>query len=142
MTRVKHPNPLIYLCHYTRTELNALADPKYHGVLVSNREAPVDAGVWDRSVIMRVDGDVRTSVISKELTLGVRVRAGQDITDEQPAEDLAATVLAILETSAGLQAGNPIAAHLESNGPYSVTAQGTQPEFYFTIAFSRAGDRF
>ena len=142
MTRVKHPNPLLYLCQLLRTELNALADPRYAGVFVSNRKAPADAGVWERSVILRVDGDVRTSVISKELTLGVRVRAGQDITDEQPAEDLAATALAILEGAAGLQPGNPIAAHLESNGPYSVPGSGAQPEYYFTISFSRAGVPF
>lgn len=142
MARVLPPRPLRYLCHLIRTELAKLGDERFERVFVGGREPPRAAGHWENAVVLRVDGSVRTSVITREVTLGVRVRAGDDLDDPGPAEDLAGIVLSVLENAAGIQPGNPVAAFESSSGPFNVTEPGTQPVQYFTIVFSMTGDIF
>ncbi|MGL3804719.1 hypothetical protein ACSYDW_01340 [Paeniglutamicibacter sp. R2-26] len=140
MAKVLPPKPLRYLCHHIRTELTALADDRFPRVFVGGREPPAAAGHWDTAVVLRVDGSVRTSAVTREVTVGVRVRAGDDLDDPGPAEDLAGLVLAFLENVAGTQPGNPVAALVSSSGPFNATEPGTQPVQYFTISFSMVGE--
>ena len=134
MARVLPPNVPMYLTGFVRRELAGRQEPFCKDVFVSNkfddRETPKA-----RQVVIRNDGGPDTSVITSEPSIGVTILAAT----EADADNLAAMVKAFIRDSPGMQAGNPIAAVVASNGPYEVPEESTSHRRYMTFAFSVVG---
>lgn len=124
----------MYLTGFARRELAARPEPFCKDVFVSNKFAPANPP-RARQVVIRNDGGPDTSVITSEPSIGVTILAAT----EADADNLAAMVKAFIRDSPGMQAGNPIAAVVASNGPYEVPEESTSHRRYMTFTFSVVG---
>lgn len=143
MVRVIHSDLELFLTKFLRDELATRPEPFTDGVYVSNSEwvQPPSGGARPkRQIIVRDDSGPKLSVISKESQVGISVLAGTKETPKE-AKDLALLLMAICEGAPSIEAGNPVAAVTEANGPYPVAEESSYARFYFTITFIVAGQR-
>lgn len=134
MVRVLPPNVPLYLTGFVRRELGKRPEAFCKDVFVSNKFAPATP-VRSRQVVIRDDGGPDTSVITSEPSVGVTVLAAS----EADADNLAGMVKAIIRDSPGIEPGNPIAAVVQSFGPYEVPEESTSHRRYMTFTFSAVG---
>lgn len=135
MPRVVHANLTLYLTGRFRSEVKARPEPYCSGVTVSNKEPDAGQSFPKKLIVVRDDGGPDTSLVTGERLVGVSVLC--DV--EMDADDLALMVHAIGRDLADNAPGNPIAAVLDSNGPFAVPE--TQPRFrrYMTFNYSVVG---
>jgi hypothetical protein len=67
---------------------------------------------------------------------------GSDTYNKAQTTDLALLVAAIMEGCARVDPGNPVAAVLDSNGPYKITDEAGYPSRYMTFELSVTGRAF
>lgn len=138
MTRIIHADLELFLTEWLRRELAQRPEPVCQGVEVSNREPPVGETFPARLVVVRDDSGNRTSIITRHTSVGISVLAGTK-DNPQDATDLARIVLALAEDCAAVEPGNPVAAVLESNGPYPVPEAQPHSRRYMTLVMSVVG---
>ncbi len=133
-TRVIYSDLELWACAYIRQQLAILA-PRYPvaaGVEVTNREPEeADPHFPAKLVVVRDDSGPTLSVVSEEKSHGVSTLAGT-VESQADAKNLAALVFAIMDGCAGVEAGNPVAAVTESQGPYLVTEDQPRARMYAT----------
>lgn len=137
MVRVLPPDVPMFLTGFIRRELALRPEPYCKGNYVSNKFAPTGPNepVRERQVVVRDDGGPDTSVITSETAVGITILAAT----EADANGLARMVKAIVRDCPGVEAGNPVAAVLASNGPYEVPEESAQHRRYMTFTFSVVG---
>lgn len=125
----------MYLTGRLRREVAARPESYCSGVQVGNKEPGPNVPFPKRLIVVRDDGGPATSLVTAERQTGISVLCENEL----DADNLAAMVLAIATDVADMEPGNPIAAVLESNGPYAVPEE--QPRFrrYMTVTYSVAG---
>lgn len=128
----------LFLTGFIRGELAARGKV---GGFVSNEFSPPDKPMPPFQVIVRDDSGPRSSVVTKSPMVGVTV-LGSDAYNKAATADLALLVFAIMEGCARVEAGNPVAAVLESNGPYRVPDDTGHPRRYMTFELSVTGTPF
>lgn len=135
--RIIHSDLEGYLVQRFRTELAARPEPYCQNVTVDNKE-PSGTTFPLRLLVIRDGGGSDTELLVGERDVGLSVLAG---TKENPKEciDLALMVHAIARDLAGLQPGNPIAAVLDSGGPYPVPEQQQRARRYIPITVAVVG---
>lgn len=138
-SRVLHSDLELFLTGYLRAALADLGTPLTTDVFVSNS---FPSPSRPKTVVVRDDSGPSTSIITKKPTVGVTVLAGDDPTEGQEATDLANLVHMLMSDCAGTQPGNPVAAVLNSNGPYKVQEESGQPRRYMTFELSVTGRPF
>lgn len=138
MTRVIHADLELFLTGWLRDQLAQRTEVVCQGVVVSNREPPASGPFPPRMVVIRDDGGARTSIVTRQSSVGISVLAGTKDTP-QDAIDLARIVLALAEDCAAVEPGNPVAAVLESNGPYPVPEAQPHARRYMTLVMSVVG---
>lgn len=127
-----------FLTGFLRSEL------VFHGKtggFISNEFSPADKPAPLFQVIVRDDGGPRTSVVTKTQSVGITV-LGSDAYSKSATTGLALLVSAIMEGSATLDPANPIAAVLDSTGPYKVPDDTGHPRRYMTFELSVVGTPF
>lgn len=127
----------LFLTGFIRRELVARGKTGF----VSNEFSPADNPAPAFQVIVRDDSGPRTGVVTKSPTVGVTV-LGSDSYNKAATTDLALLVCAIVEGCARVEANNPVAAVLDSNGPYKVPDESGQPRRYMTFELSVTGTPF
>lgn len=141
MVRVLHADVELFLTGWLRNELATREEPYAAGVVVSNKEpaSHPDAPPFPaRLVVIRDDGSTRTEVVTDEVSVGVSVLAGSK-EDGRDASNLARLVRALIEDCPSADPANPIAAVLQSNGPYPVDEDQPRSRYYLTFVMSRVG---
>lgn len=128
----------LFLTGFIRAELVARGKP---GGFISNEFSPAEKPAPPFQVIVRDDSGPRSSVITKSPTVGVTV-LGSDSYNKAATTDLALLVCAIVEGCARVEANNPVAAVLGSNGPYKVPDDTGFPRRYMTFELSVVGSPF
>ncbi|MNI14214.1 hypothetical protein D3C73_674670 [compost metagenome] len=143
--RVIHFDIEVFLTSHIRQGLNALAGQPFAGGFVSNEfwtSNPQDPRPAPRfQVVVRDDSGPRTSVVTKEPSVGITV-LGSDSADKIFIANLGNVVFAIMEGCARSEPGNPVAAVLGANGPYKVTDDSGHPRRYMTFELSVVGKAF
>lgn len=127
----------LFLTGFIRGELVARGKT---GGFISNEFSPADKPRPLFQVIVRDDGGPRSGVVTKTPTVGVTI-LGSDTFNKVQTADLALLVAAIVEGCARVAANNPVAAVLNSNGPYKVP-DDTGPRRYMTFELSVTGNPF
>lgn len=127
----------LFLTGFIRGELVARGKT---GGFVSNEFAPASQPK-PFQVIVRDDGGPRSSVVTKNPTVGVTV-LGSDTYNKAQTTDLALLVFAIVEGCARVAMGNPVAAVVNANGPYKVPDETGHPRRYMTFELSVTGTPF
>lgn len=128
----------LFLTGFIRAEL--LARGKSGG-LISNEFSPAGKPVPPFQVIVRDDGGPTPGRVTKLPTVGITV-LGSDDHDKAETTDLANLVSALMWGCARVEPGNPVAAVLESNGPFKVPDESGQPRRYMTFGLSVVGSPF
>lgn len=138
---VVHADLEKFLTAYLRREVAGLAGNPYPGGFISNE-------FWDGKgtpppfqIIVRDDGGPKTSTLTKEPTVGITV-LGSDALGKAAVTDLALNVCALMDQSARVEPGNPIAAVLSSTGPFKVPDESGQQRRYMTFGLSVVGKAF
>ncbi|MBW4094586.1 MAG: hypothetical protein HIU81_03925 [Acidobacteria bacterium] len=129
----------LFLTGFIRTELGKIDTPLAQGVFVSNR---FPSPSRPKTVVVRDDGGQSTSIITSQPSIGVTVMAGDDVTQGQLATDLAHLVKMIINSCARPDPGNPVAAVVQSYGPYKILDDSSQPSRYMTFTLSVVGQPF
>jgi hypothetical protein len=127
----------LFLTGFIRGELTARGKT---GGFISNEFSPADKPRPTWQVIVRDDSGPRSSIVTKTPTVGITV-LGSDTFNKVQTADLALLVSAIVDGSARVATGNPVAAVLGSNGPYKVP-DDTGPRRYMTFELSVTGNPF
>ncbi|MFJ4026026.1 hypothetical protein ACIPWF_00780 [Paenarthrobacter sp. NPDC089989] len=135
-SRVLFTDLELYLTGRIRAELAAIGTPITQNVFVSN-QFPNPAR--PKTVVVRDDSGPRTSIITKEPSVGITVLAGEDPTQGQQATELANVVFMIVADCAGTEPENPVARVLNATGPYKVTEESGQPRRYMTFDLAVVG---
>ena len=133
------PDMELWTTTYLRGQLALLGED----VQVSNKE-PTNLGLPLRKplVVVRDDSGPRRSHVTFDRSIGVSVLAGTK-TNDQPANDLARLVAAILTDPIIVSApDSPIAAVTWDgcNGPYAVTDALDVARRYLTVQYTIVGD--
>lgn len=128
----------LFLTGFIRAELVARG---VTGGFVSNEFSPHDKPAPKFQVVVRDDSGPRSSVVTKSPTVGVTV-LGSDSFNKGATTDLALLVSAIVDGSARVEQGNPVAAVLGSTGPFKVPDESGHPRRYMTFELSVAGSPF
>ncbi|NWL32976.1 hypothetical protein DM791_08720 [Paenarthrobacter nitroguajacolicus] len=135
--RVIHSDLEEFLTGFIRRELAAIGSPLASGVFVSNQ---FPSPARPKSVIVRDDGGPDVSIVTNEPTVGITILTDKDLTDGKTATDLSHLVKAIVKDCARVEPGNPVAAVLGFNGPYTVPDETGHPRRYMTAELSVAGE--
>lgn len=136
--RVIYSDLELFLTGFIRGELVARGKT---GGFISNEFSPSDKPTPPFQVVVRDDSGPRSSVVTKTPTIGVTV-LGSDTYNKAATTDLALLVCALVEGCARVEAGNPVAAVLGSNGPYKVPDDTGHPRRYMTFELSVTGSAF
>lgn len=137
--RVIYSDLEMFLTGFIRAELAAVGTALAKDVFVSNQ---FPSPARPKTVVVRDDSGPSTSVITREPTVGITVLAGSDPSQGKEATDLALLVQAVVSDCARAAPGNPVAAVLESTGPYKVPDETGQPRRYMTFTLSVTGAEF
>ncbi|QZY52921.1 hypothetical protein [Leucobacter tenebrionis] len=134
MALVLAPDMELWLTRYLRAPVFAL------GADISNKEpADLQVPLARPLIVVRDDSGNRKSKITFDRSIGVSVLAGSRRHD-QPANDLARRVMAILTDDAIVEAeGSPIASVDDCNGPYPVQDELDVARRYFTVQYTVVG---
>ncbi len=134
-------NPLVlpadvvsYLVPYLRASLVA----QFPDVKVADAEPDANTKWPAELVVIRHDLNSATSVITEDVSIAASVYAGT-VENPRRAREIGRYVYAYLRAAPGLQVGNPIAAVLESNGPYLTSDERSVAVSYQTHSFSAVG---
>lgn len=138
-SRVIYADIELFLTGFIRSELAAVGTPLARDVFVSNQ---FPSPARPKTVVVRDDSGPTTSIITKEPTIGITVLAGNDPSQGKEATDLALLIQALVSDCARAAPGNPVAAVLESNGPYKVPEESGQPRRYMTFNLAVTGAAF
>jgi hypothetical protein len=130
---VLHADLELWLTGWLRDRLAARGEPYAAGVVVDNTEPAPGDPFPDRLVVVRSDGGPATSIITDEVAVGITVFAGTKLLP-QDGINLALLVRALVDGCALVEPGNPVAAVVESNGPYRVAEQQQRARLYMTFA--------
>lgn len=138
MVRVIHADTQLFFCTFLRSELALRPEPVCAGVEVVPREPEPGDPMPERLVVVETGGSTRTEIVTDEEDVRISVLAG---TKENPkdANDLARIVRAIAEDAAAVEAGNPVAAVVESRGPFPVPEAHPHARRLITLVVSTAG---
>lgn len=138
-SRVLDADVELFLTGFIRTELALIGTPATRGVFVSNSFPPTQR---PKTVVVMDNGGPSTSIITTQTSLGVTVAAGDDPSQGADAKELARLVKMIITDSARADPGNPVAAVLNSTGPYRITEENGQPTYYMTFELVVVGQPF
>lgn len=144
-SRVIHSDLELFLTGFIRRELAALPGQPFPGGFVSNEfwapgeNTPADPPPFQ--IIVRDDSGPRTGVITKSPSVGITV-LGSDALDKADTTNLALLVYALIEDSARVEQGNPVAAVVNANGPFKVADDSGKPRRYMTFDLSVVGSAF
>lgn len=127
-----HADLELFLSGYFQAGLAARPEPYCADVVVGRDFPPADLLQPGRFIVIRDDSGPRTSIITKDVTVGITVKA-PTISDVKA---LAAMVEGLLPGCVGVEPGTPVAALLGVNGPYSVPDPGGGPTQYLTAEFT------
>lgn len=133
---VTHSDLELFLTGWYRAALAGLAasHPVCAGVMVTNRE-PSTGTFPAKLLVIRDDGGPDTSMLTADRSVGLSVLAG---TKENPKDaiDLALIVHALRSQIPAVAPGNPVAAVVDSNGPYPVPESQPRSRRYMTFTLS------
>lgn len=136
---VIHDDLELFLTGWYRTALAARAEPVCADVSVVRVEPPGPEAEWpEKLLVIRDDGTARTSFLTGEASIGLTVLAGSK-ENPKDAKDLARIVLALAARIPSSDPENPVAALLDSNGPYLVPEAQPRARVYSNISLAVAG---
>lgn len=136
MTAVIHADLELFFTGWLRTQLAAHPEPVCAGVKVDNK---VPAGtIPPKLIVVRYDGSSLGEIITDSAALGVTVYAGTKALPKD-ANDLARIVRALINDSARVEPGNPVAAVTGSTGPIPVADDGPHAIRYCTFELTVVG---
>lgn len=136
MTAIIHADLELWLTGWLRTQLAARPEPVCQGVKVDNK---VPAGTLPpKLIVVRYDGSSIEELHVDSAAVGVTVYAGTKALPKD-ANDLARIVRALIGDSARVEAGNPVAAVIASNGPIPVPEEGAHAVRYLTFELAVVG---
>lgn len=126
----------LWLVGWLRGRLAARPEPICAGVTVNNKEPTGEFPA--KLVVVREDGITRTGLVTGEASIGVTVFAGTKSLP-QPANELVRMVRAIIEDCPGAEPGNPVAAVVDSTGPFAIPEDGPSARRYLTFNLAVVG---
>jgi len=129
----------MFLTGFIRAELALIGIPAVQGVFVSNAFPLTPKAKF---VVVMDNGGPSTSIITTQTRLGVTVAAGDDPSQGAEAKELARLVKMIINDSARTDPGNPVAAVLNSTGPYRITEENGQPSYFLTFELVVVGQPY
>lgn len=132
---VIHDDLELFLTGWYRDALAARPETVCRDVAVSNREPEPGQVFPARLLVIRDDGGPDTSLLTAERSVGLSVLAGTKA-NPRDANDLARIVHALRLAIPSVDPGNPVAAVLESNGPYAVVEDQPHARRYLTLTLS------
>ena len=135
MTVVIHDDLEVFFTGWLRAQLAARPEPICQGVTVNNKEP---AELPSKLVVIRYDGSSMGEIITDSAALGVTVYAGSKALPKD-ANDLARIVRALINDSARMEPGNPVAAVTGSNGPIPVADESEHAVRYLTFELTVVG---
>jgi hypothetical protein len=115
---VIHADLEAYLTAWYRAALAARAEAVCAGVEVGNKEPAAD-DFPEKLVVIRDLGGPDTSLMTAERSISISVLAGS-VESPKTANDLARIVHALRTQIPSADPANPVAAVIDSNGPYAV----------------------
>ena len=138
MTAVIHADLELFFTTWLRAQLQARPEPVCRDVKVDNKE-PQPGAEWPRRlVVIRYDGSSSGEIITDDAALGVTVYAGSKALPKD-ANDLGRIVRALIDDSARVEPGNPVAAVQSSSGPIPVADEGERAVRYLTFELTVVG---
>ncbi len=138
MTAVVHADLELFFTAWLRARLAERTEPVCAGVKVDNKE-PQPTAVWPtKLVVVRYDGSSLGEIITDSAALGVTIYAGTKALPKD-ANDLARIVRALINDSARVEPGNPVAAVTASSGPIPVPDEGEKAVRYLTFELTVVG---
>jgi len=138
MVLVIHDDLELFLCIWFRAALAVRPEPITDDVVVDRVEPGPDEEWPEKLLVIRDDGATRTSFLTGEASVGLTVFAGSK-ENPKDAKDLARIVLALADAIASPDPDNPVAALLESNGPYMVPESQPRARVYSNLTLAVAG---
>lgn len=138
-SRVLDADLEMFLTGFIRAELALIGIPAVQGVFVSNAFPLTPKAKF---VVVMDNGGPSTSIITTQTRLGVTVAAGDDPSQGAEAKELARLVKMIINDSARTDPGNPVAAVLNSTGPYRITEENGQPSYFLTFELVVVGQPY
>ena len=138
MTAVIHADLEMFFTSWLRVQLAARPEPVCSGVRVDNKEPQPGTGWPAKLVVIRYDGSSSGEIITDDAALGVTVYAGSKALPKD-ANDLARIVRALIDDSARVEPGNPVAAVQSSTGPIPVSDEGEKAVRYLTFELAVVG---
>lgn len=139
---ILRPDVELFLTSFVRTEISdaeLLAKyPVMQGFEVANEEPDVDSQYFpDKLIVIRDDGTAARDILLGDTAIGVNVFiTSPDLEDPSLAARIVNT---IIQSSARVQAGNPVANVAESNGPYTVIESQPRSRWYSTHTIATVG---
>ena len=126
----------LFLTAFIRREIRdpdlLAAYPVLAGFEVDNREPGLDAADFPaKLIVVRDDGTTPSGLVVGSTSVGINVLVG-DPKWQKDASLAARVVHSIIRDCARVEAGNPVAAVLDSNGPYTVPEDQPRARFYST----------
>lgn len=135
---VIHDDLEMFLIGWYRTALDERDELVCSGVIVDRVEPGPNEEWPEKLLVIRDDGTARTSFLTGEASVGLTVFAGSR-ENPKDAKDLAAIVLALASQIPSGDPDNPVAALLDSNGPYMVPEAQPVARVYSNISLAVAG---
>lgn len=131
------PDMEAFLLPWFRTQLELRPEPVCASVRVVRVE-PTEEPFPERTLVIRDDGISRTGFLTGDASVGLTVLAGSK---ENPADakQLARIVLALCSQVPSPDPDNPVAAFLDSNGPYLVPEAQPRARAYSNVVFGVVG---
>jgi hypothetical protein len=135
---VVHDDLEMFLTAWYRTALAGRPEPVCEDVVVDRVEPGPDEEWPEKLLVIRDDGTARTSFLTGEASIGLTVFAGSK-QNPKDAKDLARIVLALAAGVPSADPENPVAALLDSNGPYMVPEAQPRARVYSNVSLAVAG---
>lgn len=135
MTAVIHADLELFFTGWLRARLAERPEPVCANVKVDNKEPDT---IPPKLVVIRYDGSSLGEIITDSAALGVTIYAGTKAIPKD-ANDLARIVRALINDSARVEPGNPVAAVTASSGPIPVPDEGTHAVRYCTFELTVVG---
>lgn len=127
-----HADIELFLSHYLQERLGTRPEPYCSDVVVGREFPAADLPQPERVIVIRDDSGPRTSVISKDISVGITVKAGT-VNDVKA---LASMIEAFLPGCVRVEPGNPVAALLQVRGPYAIADPDSGPTQYLVAEFT------
>lgn len=131
---VAHADLEFFLTGWYRAALAARPEGVCRNVVVDNKE-PSAAPFPARLLVIRDDSGPDTSFLTAERSVGLSVLAGSRM-NPKDANDLARIVHALRSQIPSADPANPVAAVVDSNGPYPMEEAQDRARRYITLTLS------